>query len=68
LLLCSDGLTEIVTNEAIAATLAAEPAPEVAAKQLLAQASDGGAPDNITLLIVRFDTADSDAGTPGDAR
>ncbi len=67
-LLCSDGLTEVVTNEAIAATLAAEPAPEVAAKQLLAQASDGGAPDNITLLIVRFDAADSDTGTPGVAR
>jgi protein phosphatase len=42
LLLCSDGLTEMVTNEAIAATLAAEPAPEVAATKLLAQANDGG--------------------------
>jgi PPM family protein phosphatase len=68
LLLCSDGLTEMVTNEAIAATLDAEPAPESAAKKLLAQANDGGAPDNITLLIVRFDPADSDAGNPGDAR
>jgi PPM family protein phosphatase len=68
LLLCSDGLTEMVTNEAIAATLAAEPAPEAAAKKLLAQAIDGGAPDNVTLLIVRFDPADSDAGTPGGAR
>ena len=68
LLLCSDGLTEMVTNEAIAATLDAEPAPEVAAKKLLAQANDGGARDNITLLIVRFDPADSDAVNPGDAR
>ena len=68
LLLCSDGLTETVTNEAIAATLDREPAPEVAAKQLLAQATDGGGPDNITLLIVRFDPADSDAGNSGDAR
>ena len=42
LLLCSDGLSEMVTNEAIAATLAAEPAPEAAAKKLLAQANDGG--------------------------
>ena len=30
LLLCSDGLTEMVTNEAIAATLRAEPDPEAA--------------------------------------
>jgi PPM family protein phosphatase len=62
LLLCSDGLTEMVTNEAIAATLDAEPAPEAAATKLLAQANSGGAPDNITLLIVRFDQADADAG------
>jgi PPM family protein phosphatase len=62
LLLCSDGLTEMVTNEAIAATLDAEPAPEAAATKLLAQANSGGAPDNITLLIVRFDPADADAG------
>ena len=33
LLLCSDGLTEMVTNDAIAATLDAEPTPELAAKQ-----------------------------------
>ena len=32
LLLCSDGLTEMVTSEVIAATLDAEPAPEGAAK------------------------------------
>jgi len=68
LLLCSDGLTEMVTNEAIAATLDAESAPEVAATKLLAQANDGGALDNITLLVVRFDPADSDAVNPGDAR
>jgi protein phosphatase len=66
LLLCSDGLTEIVTNEAIAATLDAEPAPEDAAKKLLAQANDGGARDNITLVVVRFDPAD--AGNAADAR
>jgi protein phosphatase len=66
LLLCSDGLTEIVTNEAIAATLDAEPAPEDAAKKLLAQANDGGARDNITLIVVRFDPADE--GNPADAR
>ena len=68
LLLCSDGLTEIVTNEAIAATLGAEPSPEAAAKALLAQANDGGGRDNITVVIVRFDPADSNAGNPVEAR
>jgi PPM family protein phosphatase len=61
LLLCSDGLTEMVTNEAIAATLDAEPGPEGAAKKLLAQATEAGASDNITVLIVRFDPADANA-------
>ena len=68
LLLCSDGLTEMVTNEAIAATLDAEPAPEAAARKLLAQANDGAASDNITLLVVRFDPADSNTGGGRDAR
>lgn len=60
LLLCSDGLTEMVTNEAIAATLEAEPEPEAAAKTLLARAKEGAAGDNITVLIVRFEPADSE--------
>ena len=68
LLLCSDGLTEMVTDEAIAATLDAEPAPEACAKKLLARANEGAASDNITLLIVRFDPPDSAAGDEGYAR
>jgi serine/threonine protein phosphatase PrpC len=62
LLLCSDGLTEIVTNEAIGTTLDAEAAPEAAAKKLLAHANEGDARDNITVIVVRFDAAASNAG------
>ena len=68
LLLCSDGLTEMVTNDAIAATLDAEPTPEAAAKKLLAQANDGEASDNITLIVVRFEAADSHPGEASDTR
>jgi PPM family protein phosphatase len=68
ILLCSDGLTEMVTNDAIAAILGAEPAPEVAARNLLARANDGAASDNITLIVVRFDPADSTTAEVGDAR
>jgi protein phosphatase len=57
LLLCSDGLTEMLTNEAIAATLHEEPDPEAACKRLVAQANEAGGRDNITVLIVRFDAA-----------
>ena len=63
LLLCSDGLTEMVTNEAITAALDMDAAPEAAAKTLLTQANDAGGRDNITVLIVQFDAADSETAT-----
>jgi protein phosphatase len=59
LLLCSDGLTEMVTNEAIATVLRAESEPAAACKRLVAQANDAGGRDNITAVIVRFDPASS---------
>ena len=59
LLLCSDGLTEMVPHEAIAATLLAEPDPEAACAKLLAQANEAGGRDNITAVVVRFDPADA---------
>ncbi|MSO35468.1 MAG: hypothetical protein EXQ54_03410 [Acidobacteria bacterium] len=54
LLLCSDGLTEMVAHEQIAAVLAAEAEPEGAARQLLAQANAAAGRDNITVAIARF--------------
>src|SRR5688572_15087914 len=55
LLICSDGLTEMVNDDAIAAVFGAEQDPEAAARILLKQALDAGGRDNITVLIVRFD-------------
>jgi PPM family protein phosphatase len=55
LLLCSDGLTEMLTNDGIAATLRVEPEPQAACTKLVAQANEAGGHDNITVLIVRFD-------------
>lgn len=55
LLLCSDGLTEMVTNEALAAALDAESDCEATARALLKQANDAGGRDNITVVIARFD-------------
>ena len=57
LLLCSDGLTEMVTNQAITATLDAEPLPEGAATRLLAQANDGGGRDNIKVVLDYYHTS-----------
>ncbi len=56
LLLCSDGLTEMLTNDAIAAILRAEQDPEAACVKLVAQANDAGGRDNVTVVIVRFDS------------
>ena len=64
LLLCSDGLTEMMTDEAIAAVLRAEGDSEAACAKLVAQANEAGGRDNITVLIVRFDTVDP---APGNA-
>jgi PPM family protein phosphatase len=58
LLLCSDGLTEMLTDEAIAAILDMESDPERACTKLVAEANEAGGRDNITVLIVRFDAAD----------
>jgi PPM family protein phosphatase len=57
LLLCSDGLTEMVPHEVIAAVLLAEPDPEVACTKLMAHANDAGGRDNVTAVVVRFDAA-----------
>jgi protein phosphatase len=55
LLLCSDGLTEMVSDAVIASILAAETDPETACTQLVARANAAGGRDNITVLIARFD-------------
>jgi serine/threonine protein phosphatase PrpC len=62
LLLCSDGLTEMVMHDGIVATLLAEPSSETACRTLLAQANEAGGLDNITIVIARFDEPADQAG------
>jgi serine/threonine protein phosphatase PrpC len=52
----------MVTDDEIAAVLRAEADPEAACTKLVAQANEAGGRDNITVLIVRFDPADSEPG------
>jgi serine/threonine protein phosphatase PrpC len=59
LLLCSDGLTDMVSAEEIGAVLAGEPAPEVACRRLVELANDRGGPDNITVIVAQFRAAGS---------
>ena len=52
-LLCSDGLTGMVSDEEIARTLGRETSLDAAADSLLAQALDAGGRDNETLILWR---------------
>ena len=53
LLLCSDGLTGMVTDEAIRTTLLKESEADKAVRSLIEQANSGGGSDNITVVVGR---------------
>jgi PPM family protein phosphatase len=55
LLLCSDGLTRMVTEPEIAGTLQSEFDLTRAAEKLVEMANERGGPDNITVVIVRLE-------------
>jgi serine/threonine protein phosphatase PrpC len=54
-LLCSDGLTEMLADDRIAAVLAAEGEPESACKRLVDEANEAGGRDNITAIVARLE-------------
>ena len=55
LVLCSDGLTRMVTDPEIAGTLQAETDPTKAATKLVELANERGGADNITVVVVRVE-------------
>ena len=55
LLLCSDGLTRMVTEPEIAGMLQAETDPTRASEKLVALANESGGPDNISVVTVRLE-------------
>jgi serine/threonine protein phosphatase PrpC len=55
LLLCSDGLTRMVTEPEIAGALQAETVPSASAERLIALANENGGIDNVTVIVVRFE-------------
>ena len=52
-LLCTDGLTTIVSEDAIRTILEAEP-PPTACKHLIEAANDAGGIDNVTVVVMKF--------------
>jgi PPM family protein phosphatase len=55
LLLCSDGLTEAVDDDRIAALVSAAPDGQATCRSLIDAANDAGGPDNITVVLVRVE-------------
>ena len=55
LLLCSDGLTEAVGGDRIAALLSAAPDGHAACRSLIDAANGAGGPDNITVVLIRVE-------------
>jgi protein phosphatase len=54
LLLCSDGLTDLVDDDAITETLAAKPASGDACDRLIELALDAGGRDNVTVIVAGY--------------
>jgi len=65
LVLCSDGLSGQVSRDQIAAVATRESDPTRVCEQLIDMANHAGGPDNITVIVARFDgagLADPDSG------
>jgi len=54
-LLCSDGLTGMVSEEEIAQVLHTQADPEAACRQLVARANEQGGKDNVTVVVARYE-------------
>lgn len=61
-LLCSDGLTGVLDDDAVRAHLAADTGPEAVSARLVDRGLNGGGPDNITVIVLDV------AGEEGEAR
>jgi protein phosphatase len=57
-LLCSDGLSDVVEESAIAATLGDESDPAACARRLVSLALSAGAPDNVTVIVADVQASD----------
>jgi protein phosphatase len=54
MLLCSDGLTEMVPDGEISQIVHSEAEPESACRSLVARANEAGGKDNITVIVAHF--------------
>ncbi|MGH2888011.1 MAG: Stp1/IreP family PP2C-type Ser/Thr phosphatase, partial [Solirubrobacteraceae bacterium] len=59
-LLCSDGLTSMISEDQVTAVLAAEPDLDRAARRLIDAANNSGGRDNITVVLFRLEDVGGD--------
>ncbi|MEE3202608.1 MAG: protein-serine/threonine phosphatase, partial [Acidobacteriota bacterium] len=55
LLLCSDGLTTVLSDEEIARVLTSDLGLQSVCEELIRQANEQGGPDNITVVLIDVD-------------
>jgi protein phosphatase len=55
MLLCSDGLTDMLSDEQLSAILQGESEPQLACERLVAEANARGGTDNITAIVARIE-------------
>ena len=62
IVLCTDGLPTVLRDEQIGEALETLDEPQKACEELVKQTLDGGAPDNVTVVAVRFFESENGAG------
>jgi len=67
ILLCSDGLTSMISEDRVRAILASHENLEAAAEVLINEANEAGGRDNITVVLFRLEDLDSSDGGPDQA-
>jgi protein phosphatase len=66
LVLCSDGLSTQISKDEIAKIVSTETDLTTACKSLIDRANENGGPDNITVIVARFDGEGLDVASTGD--
>jgi len=62
IVLCSDGLPTVLRDEQISDVVAKKHEPDMACEELVKQTLDGGAPDNVTVVVIQYFDSESDNG------
>jgi protein phosphatase len=60
-MLCSDGLSPVVGDDAVCEALAAASAPDMVVRELVALADAEGAPDNVSVIVIDVEEGAADA-------